>query len=293
MERKLCCTLLVGLGCLVLFSCDTTTTPSKTVVTAIDTTVKPKNMPHLIVDSLKATNSYRDSDIHIRFGSFLFQKQYTHDDYGYQYRYNDAERGDLFITCEISITAKSKDPTLPIFCAYNFKDGVLTPLGTFAYNFTRWEDYGTYLGNDADFGNDFAHTATIPFKIGLEVGKSDLKSPVYILALKNTCVVRNEDRFQQPAVKYDNGSCVTGGNITSMNELKDFIIVKIIGQSNRNKIAKKGSGHSIIPFGFTVSLPKDGKEPPKKKGYISLTGTNREGHDTVIYVKGDENTIYR
>ena len=39
-------------------------------------------------------------------------------------------------------------------------------------------------------------------------------------------------------------------------------------------------------YGFTVALPKDGKQPPQKKGYISVTGRNRNGHDTVIYIKG-------
>lgn len=54
---------------------------------------------------------------------------------------------------------------------------------------------------------------------------------------------------------------------------------------------KKTNGVDLS--GFTVSLPKDGKEPPKRKGFITLTGTNRKGHDTVIYVKGDENTVYQ
>jgi len=58
---------------------------------------------------------------------------------------------------------------------------------------------------------------------------------------------------------------------------------------NPKRTKKKSNGIDLT--GFTVGLPKDGKEPPKKKGFISLTGTNRKGHDTVIYVKGDENTI--
>ncbi len=33
-------------------------------------------------DKLKEIGTYRDSDIHINFGNFLFQKTYVHDNYG-------------------------------------------------------------------------------------------------------------------------------------------------------------------------------------------------------------------
>jgi hypothetical protein len=275
----------------LLYSCSDSTQES-TKNTSVDTTnrkVVVVAQGKLTADQMKETFSYRDSDIYIKFGRFIPQKNYIHDNYGVQYKYNQAERGELYITCQIRVTAKSKDPTLPIFCAYSFGNGVFIPMGTFDYNFTQWQDYGTYLGNNADFGNDFAHTATIPFNIGLAVEKSKLKSPVYIMALKSPCVVRSEERFREPPVKYDDGSCVTGGDITSLDQLKNFILIKIINQpSQRKRLANNRNEYGGIDYGFIVSLPKNGKEPPQKKGYIAVTGKNRNGHDTVLYIKGEQ-----
>ncbi len=57
--------------------------------------------------------------------------------------------------------------------------------------------------------------------------------------------------------------------------------------SSKKRKSKKNS-HGGIDYGFVVSLPQNGKVPPKKKGYIALTGRNRNGHDTVLYIKGEE-----
>ena len=181
------------------------------------------------IDKIKPLRFYADSDVRIKFSNFNFQKNYIHDDYGDQYRYNQAERGSIFITSRIKVSAKSKTPTLPIFCAFIDRKDSLQLIGTFKYNFSKWEDYGTFLGNNADFNNDFAHVPTISFNIGLEVELEYLKQgPIYIFALKSPCEIRQEDRFAQPPVKYSDDNCITGGNINSETDLSKFLLIQIL-----------------------------------------------------------------
>ena len=65
--------------------------------------------------------------------------------------------------------------------------------GNFTVRFNRWEDYGTYLGNDHDFSNDFAKTSSIRFKIGVEVPNEITQKPYAIILKKNNSL--NEAYF--------------------------------------------------------------------------------------------------
>jgi len=287
----------LGIICLLITSCyqpgSENTKSTDSLLSTIDTVNhnhKPPEPGNIDISDLKENKVFKDSDLYIKFSNFILQKTYIHDRYEGQWRYNSSERGNIFITCSILISSKSKDPSLPIICLFALDGKALRLKGTFDYNFSEWENYGTYLGNNADYGNDFAHTEKIRFDIGVEVDKNEIKDKqLYILAKNDACVIRNEDRFQEPAVKYDSESCVTGGDITSLDQLKNFVIVKIISQqSDRKKTAKNRNRYGGIDYGFIVSLPKNGKEPPQKKGYIAVTGKNRNGHDTVLYIKGEQ-----
>lgn len=47
---------------------------------------------------------------------------------------------------------------------------------------------------------------------------------------------------------------------------------------------KKYNKYRGVDYGFHPAL--DGKEPPKRPGYIAISGKNRNGHDTIVYIKG-------
>lgn len=63
---------------------------------------------------------------------------------------------------------------------------------------------------------------------------------------------------------------------------------KVDGFKWGNPKLSRNKPNGIDLTGFTVALPRYGKEPLPKQGYIPLTGINRKGHDTVIYIKGYE-----
>ncbi len=215
-------------------SCNNTDSASKTpTIEHPDTSTinpNPTTIPgNLRVENLKELTVFKNADLQLKFANFILQKTYVHDRYSEEYHYNSAERGNIFITSSVSIFSKSKDPKLPVICAFILDGKTLKLRGTFNYNFSRWEDYGTFLGNNADFGNDFAHTEKIQFDIGLEVEKENIKGfPIYILAKNEPCVEREENRLKEPPVSYSDGNCITGGDISSNEELAAYTIIKII-----------------------------------------------------------------
>ena len=119
---------------------------------------------------------------------FNFTNEFTFDRYGDRYHYRQAERGNKFLSFDITVTAYSKNPNLPLFYVYVFeKDKLIriSRLKGMSYEFYKWEDYGTYLGNSADYSNDFSRTKKVRFDVGeqLQVSKYSGKE-VYLVASK-------------------------------------------------------------------------------------------------------------
>jgi hypothetical protein len=279
---KITSTLIMASICLFCFSCGDS--PPAVVTTKPKPVNKPK-IASLDLSNLKEQYSYSNSDIKIKFGQFIFQHTYIHDRYEGQYRYNSAERGEVYITSAITVDAKSKDPDFPIICAFTWDGKTLSQIGTFDYNFSYWQDYGTYLGNNPDWGNDFAHTEKIHFDIGLQVEGEDIKShPIYIMALTEPCISRDEDRFKEPTVQYNDGDCATGGDITSLDELKPFTLIKIIGNPSSKKPQKRNKYNKYGGIDYGFISPKKDTVKIKNHGY-GWVRIKDNGKDTVIFRK--------
>ncbi len=156
--------------------------------------------------------------------------RWTFDSYGDTYHYRDAERGNRFIVARLSITADKgiKDPDLPGFGVYEVVGKKLRRLETLSYEFVRWDDYASYLGNDADFRNDFAHTATIPFSVGTQLPEEKLQKPIFLVAASSGCYSRNYNRFANPPVSY-RGLCSDLKSELSLDEISSdkYFILKI------------------------------------------------------------------
>ncbi len=156
--------------------------------------------------------------------------KWTFDSYDTEYHYREASRGSRFLTSRLSITADKgqKDPALPGFAAYAASGKKLVHVIDLGYEFVRWDDYGSYLGNEADFRNDFAHTATIPFTIGGEISEDTLKQPLFLVASRSGCHSRQYNRFANPPVSYS-GACPDLKPELSIEELASakYAIVKI------------------------------------------------------------------
>lgn len=152
------------------------------------------------------TNATID-DVNIVLSAFSTGKEFVHDTYSTygssEWRYNSADKGNKFITCAMTVTSESSDPKLPTLAFYSVKGDKLSHEGDFKIEFARWDDLGTYLGNEPDLHNDFAKVNTIKFKLGCEVSEALLNKPyIVVLKMKNT-QERNYDRFNEPPVWYD------------------------------------------------------------------------------------------
>ncbi|PZE18732.1 hypothetical protein DNU06_02575 [Putridiphycobacter roseus] len=178
---------------------------------------------------LKQSSKVKFNDVTLKFDKIWLGKRWIFDNYGNRYFLRDATRGSKHILARVSISSESKNPTLPPILAYEYIDGRLQLIGVLDYEFRRWEDYGSYLGNYADYGNDFAHTKTIPFNLGLEVDEDKLKKGrIYIVMEKNNCFFRDVKKLGSPEVKYTNFSCKFNTSLEVNDFDKNYVLIKIL-----------------------------------------------------------------
>lgn len=183
---------------------------------------------------LTENSSVNVNDVTVKFNSVTTGQQWVFDNYGREWRYRSAERGEKYILAKISISSDDKNPNLPPIGIYKMSNGILSLIGTMGYEFSRWDDYGSYLGNDHDFKNDFAHTKTIPFSLGLSVSNESLdNNAIFVVIKKENCFYRNSDRFGRPPVSYKSSGCNLKSTLSVDDFDKDYVLVKIF---NKNKL---------------------------------------------------------
>jgi len=183
---------------------------------------------------LKENSSIKQGGCKLTFSNIKLENRWIFDRYGNQWRYIDAERGNKYLTFSLSITSDIKSPELPPIYVYQLIDGKLEYKTTAYYKFHRWEDYGSYLGNDADYSNDFSRTATIRFSPGAQLEMDSYnKYPTFLLVKKSNCVYRNEDKFGNPPVSYLNSNCNHDQSLTVDMATEDYFTIKIF---NKTKI---------------------------------------------------------
>ncbi|WP_339655102.1 hypothetical protein [uncultured Maribacter sp.] len=176
---------------------------------------------------LKPTSRVKYGDLSLRFDKIWKGKRWTFDDYGYKYFLRDAERGNSHIMSRVSITSENNNPELPAILVYKMNDGELELLGTLNYKFRRWKDYGSYLGNTADYGNDFAHSKTIPFNCGLELSNDDLKSgTIYVVLKKQGCFKRTRVEYGNPEIAYRQSLCNPKRTLQVEDFDNDYVLLK-------------------------------------------------------------------
>ncbi len=152
---------------------------------------------------LKDINTFQVPGLKLSISQPQITGRWISDSYDDSYHYKNAKRDHRFITAKVSITAEKdiKDPKLPGFGVYEVSGKNLELITSVEYEFVRWKDYGSYLGNYSDYRNDFAYTATIPFTIGAEVPNEKLKQPMYLIAARSNCHKR-VSRSLPPAAAY-------------------------------------------------------------------------------------------
>jgi hypothetical protein len=69
------------------------------------------------------------------------------------------------------------------------------------YEFRRWQSFGTFIGLYHDFGNDFAHSAAVPFAAAASIDDDVAKKPFAVVATGEFCHSR-QSRIGQPDIQY-------------------------------------------------------------------------------------------
>ena len=183
---------------------------------------------------LNQMTSIEQGDCKLKFSNIKLSNQWIFDRYGDEWRYIESERGNKYLTFTLSITSSNKSPKLPPLYVYQLIDGKLQYKSTANYKFYRWDDYGSYLGNDADYNNDFSRTATIRFSPATEINMAEYnKYPTFLMVKKSNCVYRKEKSYGRPPVLYSSLDCKPDKELSVDKAISDFFTIKIF---NKNKI---------------------------------------------------------
>jgi len=119
---------------------------------------------------------------------------------GDEYYFRDADKNNVYITFDFSISSKNDDPKLPSLYVGKINGELIQDIKKFEVEFYSWSDYGSYLGNYHDSKNDFAKKDTVKFVAGCQVPKD--KSKYIVFTDKKDMYTRNDDSYGSPPVKY-------------------------------------------------------------------------------------------
>lgn len=181
--------------------------------------------------AIEQTRRVEGAGVSIEVNSVSVRDRWRFDRYRNRWFERDAIRGSSYIVADISVSSESHNPRLLPIAVYEVRGETLRRLGLLKYEFYRWQDYGSYLGNYADYGNDFAHTSTIRFVTGLSLNEEILSAKVLFVMVANaTCVQREEERFDNPSVSYSNKSCSLPQTLTIQEALESYRAILIINR---------------------------------------------------------------
>lgn len=165
----------------------------------------------------------------VSFSGLLVSNTFVHDSYDDRYFYNRADRGNTFILASMSVTSESHNPDIPTLAVYSIDGDKMQIESVMRLEFAQWKDYGAYLGNHTDFGNDFSKTSTIRFKLGSEVSTELTKKPYAIVLKKYNGLSRRSNRYDNPAISY-NGNMMYP-HILSLDDFTrdnaQYVVIKI------------------------------------------------------------------
>lgn len=176
--------------------------------------------------ALKQKTKFKVDYNTINFSNISIGSQFTFDSYDDRYFYREADRGNRYVTARMTVTSSIKSPNLPQAAVYTISGDKMIYDERFDLRYARWDDYGSYLGNEADYNNDFSKTGTIPFKIGAEISLEKAKSPFAIVIKNENVLIENYNRFDNPPKSWS--GFAEFPNILKIEDFeKDYTLVKI------------------------------------------------------------------
>lgn len=167
-----------------------------------------KRLAALGFKGLPVNPSVSHEDTVLTLSSLAVVRRWVFDSWGDGWRFLDAEKNKKLLVARLAISSKARDPQLFGIAAYAPDGDKLKRLGEMRYRFSRWSTYGSFLGTQADYRNEFSHSWKIPFTAGVPISDDDLKKkPIYLVITGEGCHQRMYDRFGQPPVFYQPGEC--------------------------------------------------------------------------------------
>lgn len=178
-----------------------------TLTSKIDAGIKAKLAEEKRIKALgfKALKDYSTvscGNVKAVFSNVSIGTIFTFDSYGDEYHYRRADKNNRYVTASMSISSQDNNPNLPQ-CAIYIVDGEsLTYIESLTTRFSRWDDYGSYLGNYADYNNDFSKVNTVRFKIGAEILTDYSRRPFILVMKKENALRRSYDSYGSPEISY-------------------------------------------------------------------------------------------
>lgn len=209
------------------------TSSNDSTITASGSTPVPSitNYDYKQFKNVKENSTVAFEDLKVKVSTVALSNQWTFDSYSDEWHYRSAERGDKFIVVKLSITADNKDPLLPAVSLYKIENGKMFWMSDLEYKFVRWQDFATYLGNYADYKNDFAHTATIPFTLADSFSEKLLNDATIIVVVHHKgCYQRQYDRFGNPPVSYVQKDFTAPNALDPAEAGKSYSVIKIFNK---------------------------------------------------------------
>ena len=139
-------------------------------------------------------------------------KKWIFDRTGYQYFLRDADKGSQMYSLDITVSSKGQNPELPSVEAWTVEEGQARRVCTFEWKFHRWDDYGSYLGNYHDSGNDFAKSDTVKFTVGHQLSDESLAGFLIVGVRKEKKgeFLRIYDNLGRPEIRYESRELMPG-----------------------------------------------------------------------------------
>lgn len=179
------------------------------------------------------------SDVEYSTASVAISNTFTFDSYDDTYHYRTADKDQKYVSMRVTVSSKSKDPTLVPFLIYRIEGQTLYKQEELRYEFRRWESHGTYIGLYHDDGNDFAKSKNVLFNVGAQVPEELAGKAFAVVAGPDGCIPRRERKVGNPEVMYLNlgSECSSIPSTISLTDLTtnttNMRLVKIV---NRNKL---------------------------------------------------------
>ncbi|GEM_PF-4335758 len=152
--------------------------------------------------------------------SLKLGKSWTFDSRsGGEYHYREAEKESTYLLMNVTVQSSDKDPMLPEVAVYAIDGKQMRRLDSFAYEFRRWQSYGSFIGLYHDFKNDFARASAVPFNAAASVSNTDASKPFAVVVTGQNCHARVEVHGQ-PKVRYRPESNCLGKPVLTIDDFK-------------------------------------------------------------------------